>query len=1107
MVQKNLFLTIALCVLGLHAEAQTNKWQLSYNKSRVYTSANTWLDKVEYENGLGDIVQQQDLGVTPQGKDLVTLTEYDDFRRVSKAWLPAVMQTNGDYVRKTSDIVTSVQEQANGDSRPFTEYTYVASPQGEVDTKQLPGEDWKAKDKNVKCNYGILSANDENYDILCLATFLDESVNCFPSVRRNLKCRETIDEDDRTVMEYFDVDGQKVLERKNTGKDKVDTYYLYDYNDNVVCVMPEGLVEFLWKNFPYRSLDDDIPEFKAYAYRYKYDSQGHCVYKRLPGCEPIYYVYDKMGHCIFSQDGEQRDRGTWQFTIPDVFGREVLRGTCKNVMNYEQRPLESVAVIAVADGIGDVSTFGCSIAGVSLVSPSVQVANFYDNYVFLGKFGFPGTLSYHSPSSEFRASCSNAKGLQTGQAKALLGGQNDARYIYTSFYYDDRGLVIQKNSTTSQLTSSHDNQYGLEQDSYIYGYTGKVQRHNHVHKGTTYQKEDYTYFYDHADRLLTAKYAISGNPEVILFSNTYDELGRLQYVKLHGDDKLQTSYSYNVRSWLTGIFSGSRFQEDIYYNESHNSNVPCYGGNISSMDWKTEDKTRGYNFEYDDLSRLIKAQYLENGSKSSHYSTSYTYDKMGNVTGLHRNGLQDGSTYGLIDDLTYLYDGNQVVKIDDKVEDPTYNGVFNFMDGADEEKEYEYDKNGNLVKDLNKKISKIEYNSLNLPWKVEFEDGKSVEYLYDAAGVKHQATYFLNPSMPIHKVIYSGNMIYVDSQLYYIQIDGGHVKPIFTSPMPSFSFHYYIKDHLGSNRVVVDSDGNVEQVNHYYPFGGLMAESFGYTSLFKYNGKELDRMNGLDWYDYGARWYDAGICRFWTQDPHASGYADISSYAYCNNNPVNSVDLKGMDEWELNSQGQIVNTIKTKKHDAFYMMMKDKDGNYVRDGQKSLLMKYGTVKWSSFSYRENENIDLFQVTGNINSKNLFEFLADYTNVEWSHMKFFQRGESVWNNTVSTSHHVDNDASSTYMMEHLGNFGYLRSFVHNHPSNMAAPSGIGATNGEGDIAFLHRLIFTAIQNGTIINPSSYIYTSFPRTYTEYQWNSSVEDFDCFEHPLNDIIVTP
>ena len=46
---------------------------------------------------------------------------------------------------------------------------------------------------------------------------------------------------------------------------------------------------------------------------------------------------------------------------------------------------------------------------------------------------------------------------------------------------------------------------------------------------------------------------------------------------------------------------------------------------------------------------------------------------------------------------------------------PYYKDAMHFIDGANAEIEYEYDKNGCMVKDLNKKISKIEYNLLNLP--------------------------------------------------------------------------------------------------------------------------------------------------------------------------------------------------------------------------------------------------------------------------------------------------------------------------------------------------------------------------------------------------------
>lgn len=51
---------------------------------------------------------------------------------------------------------------------------------------------------------------------------------------------------------------------------------------------------------------------------------------------------------------------------------------------------------------------------------------------------------------------------------------------------------------------------------------------------------------------------------------------------------------------------------------------------------------------------------------------------------------------------------------------------------------------------------------------------------------------------------------------------------------------------------------------------------------------ELDRMYGLDWYDYGARMYDG--LRFTTLDRYMEKYPHISPYAYCANNPMNAID-------------------------------------------------------------------------------------------------------------------------------------------------------------------------------------------------------------------------
>ena len=62
---------------------------------------------------------------------------------------------------------------------------------------------------------------------------------------------------------------------------------------------------------------------------------------------------------------------------------------------------------------------------------------------------------------------------------------------------------------------------------------------------------------------------------------------------------------------------------------------------------------------------------------------------------------------------------------------------------------------------------------------------------------------------------------------------------------------------------------------------------------YKYNGKELDRMHGLNTYDYGARQYAPTLCRWDRMDRRCEKYYNVSPYSYCANNPVNATDPNG----------------------------------------------------------------------------------------------------------------------------------------------------------------------------------------------------------------------
>ena len=110
------------------------------------------------------------------------------------------------------------------------------------------------------------------------------------------------------------------------------------------------------------------------------------------------------------------------------------------------------------------------------------------------------------------------------------------------------------------------------------------------------------------------------------------------------------------------------------------------------------------------------------------------------------------------------------------------------------------------------------------------------------------------------------------------------------------TYHYFSTDHQGNVRAVFNESGTIEQSIAYDPFGVVIPDLSTGMGIqpYLYNGKELDRVHGLDWYDYGARMYDVTLGRWTSVDPLCEKYYHVSPYAYGLSNPIRFIDKDGL---------------------------------------------------------------------------------------------------------------------------------------------------------------------------------------------------------------------
>jgi len=191
--------------------------------------------------------------------------------------------------------------------------------------------------------------------------------------------------------------------------------------------------------------------------------------------------------------------------------------------------------------------------------------------------------------------------------------------------------------------------------------------------------------------------------------------------------------------------------------------------------------------------------------------------------------------------------------------------------------------------------------------------------------------------------------------------------------------------------------------------------------------------------------------KFPTIDPLAEKYYNISPYAFCLNNPIKFIDPNGMDVWEINDKGEVINRIKDESQDAFYMVAKDADGKYQRTYTKdvydnkhynSVSFEYGTITDAKKAGRSKDATS-FSITSEAAGADLFKFFADNTKVEFGLINTKDNGSTVMTN------HKEGTVAVSMTAQKLSDKGQtITSIIHNHPNN-TDPSGFEVGDKSGD----------------------------------------------------------
>ena len=641
-----------------------------------------------------------------------------------------------------------------------------------------------------------------------------------------------------------------------------------------------------------RVMERCITKIDGYAFVYRYDSRLRCVSKRVPGCVAELTAYDTQGRVAYSRDGSVGSMGRKRFYLYDEYSRLAASGVCEDFTSESEWSAEHEAQ-TLRRAAGEKGSAGDYEWESVTLPTAAQVTDvrYYDRYL---------------PEQKMNIGIAAPLGLVTAERTMEMEYGMPGAAVWVTHHYNAMGQEIQSVETRPEGDKV------LWSGSYTVGGL-PLQSNSMVSGAGRYHTLNVGTGYDAFGRVRGQKCVTNLGGGILLERNEYDAAGRLAGTVTQGG--MGTEFGYDVRGVLTE--RKDSLLEMMYSYAT--GDAPSYAGRISGKKTRVRNG-KGYDvtnsaYRYDAMGRLVESTVKQGRSElpvkpvfpplepakagalllPADHSEAFTYDLNANVLTIERKGRDDAGKYRVVDDVEMEYVGNRMSVLRDAAADALLEGSMDMPQGVYSGYDIRYDAAGRLTRDVSRGISNVGYTLTGMPWMIGMMSGDCAEYGYSSAGVK------------LWERIYNGNVTtrrdylgpceYVDGRLARVNVPQGYIDSLGV-------LHAYIRDIQGNVAGVYAAKAGkkvLEQLNWYYAYGGLTADSRGQEmNRYRHTGKELVTDLGINSYDFTARWQNPMTGRFDVPDGMAHVKPWNSPYAFCGGDPVNFADPTGLNDFYYN---------------------------------------------------------------------------------------------------------------------------------------------------------------------------------------------------------------